>query len=40
MNLQWALGFTLLLTASAGVGAAEGPASGPAERFLAAATNR
>ena len=36
MNLQWALGFTLLLTASAGVGAAEGPGSGPAERFLAA----
>ena len=37
MNLQWALGFTLLLTAAAGVrAAAEGPASGPAERFLAA----
>ncbi len=35
-NLQWALGFTLLLTAAAGVGAAEGPSSGPAERFLAA----
>ena len=36
MNLQWALGFTLLMTAATGVGAAEGPASGPAERFLAA----
>ncbi len=36
MNLQWALGFTLLLTAAAGVQAAEGPASGPAGRFLAA----
>ena len=40
-NLQWALGFTLLLSAAAGVGAASTPAaeglpSGPAERFLAA----
>ena len=38
-NLQWAFGFTLLLTLAAGVGAAETPAgkpaSGPAERFLA-----
>lgn len=31
----WALCFTLLLTATAGVGAAEGPSGGPAERFLA-----
>src|SRR5688500_12781354 len=37
-NLQWPLGFTLLLmlTASPAMGAEEGPASGPAERFLAA----
>jgi hypothetical protein len=35
-SLQWAFGFTLLLTLTAGVGAAETPASGPAERFLAA----
>jgi hypothetical protein len=32
---QWALGFTLLLTASAGVGAVAEPSAGPAERFLA-----
>jgi hypothetical protein len=41
MNLRWALGFTLLLSAASGIGAAstpaaEGPSSGPAERFLAA----
>lgn len=35
-NLQWALGFTLLLTAANGVGAAEEASRGPAERFLAA----
>jgi len=35
-NLQWALGFTLLLTAATGVRAAEEASSGPAERFLAA----
>jgi hypothetical protein len=31
----WALGFTLLLTAAAGVGAVAEPSAGPAERFLA-----
>jgi hypothetical protein len=37
-NLQWPLGFTLLLMLTAGpaVGAEERPSSGPAERFLAA----
>jgi len=35
-NLQWVLGFTLLMTATAAVGASERPASGPADRFLAA----
>jgi hypothetical protein len=41
MNLQWALGFTLLLSAASGIeavspAAAEEPSNGPAERFLAA----
>jgi hypothetical protein len=39
-NLQWALGFTLLLTATAGIGATEETSSGPAERFLAAHEER